>query len=234
METKKRNRKRRKRYRLKPRFFVFLGIIVLLLIVLIVKIAGAFLGSPAVSRHPVETEGLSYEQGTRVMIAAKSYINTEGLTYNDAYYENGYPPKNIGVCTDVVWNGLRGIGVDFKALIDHDTEQNFDAYTEVIASRDPNLDFRLVPVLRVWLDRHAVRETADPGVILAWQPGDIVIYDDQHVAVVSGLRNLFGYPFVIQHGKDPAGDEDRLFNDSGLILTDHYRLPSAITVGGNQ
>ena len=236
MAEKKRVKRKRRRYRLKPRFFVFLGILVLLVILLIMLIAKIFSGgaTPFHHRNVGDAFGISYAKGTEIMIAAKGYINTDGLTYNDAYYSGGYPPEDVGVCTDVVWNGFRAIGVDFKGLIDHDTDSTFDAYDEVIAERDPSLDFRLVPVIRVWMDRHALKKTIDPSNLLAWQPGDIVIYDDEHVAIVSGLRNLLGYPYVIQHGHDPAGDENRLFNDSGLLLTDHYRLPAAITPGGSK
>lgn len=227
------NRKKRRRYRFKPRFYVIIGVIVLvvMLVLLRILIAG-FTGSERVYRDT--TPVISFSQGTQIAIAAKGYINTDGLTYNDAYYSGGYPPKDVGVCTDVVWNGFDAIGVNFKALIDYDTDRHFDAYDEVIQSRDPSLDFRLVPVIRVWMDRHAARLTIDPSNILAWQPGDIVIYDDEHVALVSTLRNMLGYPYIIQHGHDPAGDEDRLYNDSGLVLTNHYRLPAAIVPGGNE
>ena len=233
----RRVKRKRRRYRLKPRFYVFVGILAILLIMIIMLIARLMLGSvasPFHHRHSDGASGISYTQGMEIMFAAKAYINTDGQTYDDAYYSGGYPPADVGVCTDVLWNGFRAIGVDFKGLIDHDTDVSFDAYDEVIPERDPSLEYRLVPVIRVWMDRHAIRKTIDPSNILAWQPGDIVIYDDEHVALVSGLRNLLGYPYVIQHGHDPAGDEDRLFSDNGLLLTGHYRLPAAITTGGKQ
>ena len=224
---------RKRRYRVRPRFYVFTAVFVsliflaafLILQAVLPKDHGVHVGAPAFKTE----QGLSYEQGLRVMLAAKKYINTPGLTYDASYFVDGYPPKKIGVCTDVIWNGLAAVGVDFKSLVDSDIDRHFDRYSAVISVKDPNIDFRYVPVLRTYLDAHAIRLTTDPSNLLAWQPGDIVIFQDEHTAMVSCLRNLLGYPYVIQHGKDPAGDEDRLYNDSGLVLTGHYRWPQTIT-----
>ncbi|NLD11479.1 DUF1287 domain-containing protein [Aminicella lysinilytica] len=173
--------------------------------------------------------GCSYEQGQLVMLGAKAYINS-GLTYSDKYY-GGYPPAHVGVCTDVVWRGLKAINVTFKDLIDEDTKENFDEYEDIISYRDTGLDFRYVPVVKRYLERNAVSLSTDPGNILAWQPGDIVVYGNDHVAVVSSLTNLFGYPYVIQHGKDPAGDEDRLFGSDKLKISAHFRWNQTIIMG---
>ena len=40
--------------------------------------------------------------------------------YKSAYYEDGYPPDSEGVCTDVIWRGLAGAGINLKDLIDQD------------------------------------------------------------------------------------------------------------------
>ncbi|OLR54792.1 hypothetical protein BHK98_01055 [Hornefia porci] len=227
--------KNRRRYRLKPRFYVIMAALLLILFLLLFRVITLML--PLFVDQEEETaqaadHGCTYQQGIRIMIGAKGYINT-GLTYSDRYYSGGYPPAHIGVCTDVVWRGLTGLDVTLKDLVDQDVASNFQAYSQVIASADPSIDFRLVPVLRVYFDRHCVRLSDDPFNLLAWQPGDFVVYDDQHVAVVSAMRSFLGYPYIIQHGKDPAGDEDRLFNDSGLKLTGHYRWPKTIEIGSN-
>ena len=229
--------KKRKRYRLKPRFFVITTTLLLILFLLLFRVITLMLPlfvdpEEETAQAQAADHGCTYQQGIRIMIGAKGYINT-GLTYSDRYYSGGYPPERIGVCTDVVWRGLTGLDVTLKELVDQDIASNFQAYSQVIASADPSIDFRLVPVLRVYFDRHCVRLSDDPFNLLAWQPGDFVVYDDQHVAVVSAMRSFLGYPYIIQHGKDPAGDEDRLFNDCGLKLTGHYRWPKTIVMGSN-
>ena len=213
---------------LKPRLF---AILILIFVVLFMVLVSRFAISQIKKSHVAPDHGCSYEQGMRIMIHAKGYINTD-LTYDGSYFQGGYPPKEIGVCTDVVWNGLRGLDVDLKSRIDQDVDEHFPAYASVISQPDPNIDFRLVPVQRVFYDRNAVSLTTDPSNLLAWQPGDFVVFEDEHIAVVSCLRNALGYPYLIQHGRDPAGDEDRIINDNELKITGHYRWPQTILIGG--
>lgn len=61
--------------------------------------------------------------------------------------------------------------------------------------------------------------------MLAWQPGDLVTFESSHIAVVSNLRNIWGRPYIIQHGKDPAAEEDRLVASDGMEISGHYRWP---------
>ena len=225
-------RTRKHAYHLRFRFFVFVLILLIVFGMGIVKIHEK-ISSDADINSVDQNEGCTYEQGMMIMLASKAYINS-GLTYSDKYYTGGYPPAHVGVCTDVVWHGLSAINVNFKELIDEDTEDEEDLYENVISYRDTGLDFRLVPVVNVYLRHHAVSLSTDPANLLAWQPGDIVVYENKHVAVVSCLRNMLGYPFVIQHGKDPAGDENRLINDSGLSITAHYRWPETIIMQGDK
>lgn len=215
------------RYKFKKRFFVILMIVAVLGGLGAYRFYNHLIGS----RSSVVDHGGNYEQGLEIMLGAKAYINS-GLVYSDKYYSGGYPPAHIGVCTDVLWRGLSKINVTFKDLVDEDTKNNFAAYKDVISYRDTGLDFRSVPVVRRYLKMHAVSLTIDPSNLLAWQPGDIAVYGNNHVAIVSCLRNLQGYPYVIQHGKDPAGDEDRLINDD-MKLTDHFRWNQVVTMQGD-
>ena len=128
----------------------------------------------------------------------------------------------------MLWRGLKAINVDFRDVINEDIDDNYKDYDDLISYKDRDLDFRVVGVVRRYMERHAESLTTNPSNLLAWQPGDIVIYGNHHLAVVSCLRNLLGYPYIIQHGKDPAGDEDRLINDSGLVVTDHFRWSQTI------
>lgn len=219
-------RKKRK-FKFKPRFFALLALLICIV---------GFIGFGLVIKSGIgldlngrstETEYMKeYKQGYMLMLAAKKYINNDKLVYDTSYFSGGYPPDDKGVCTDVIWTGFNGINVDLKQLVDSDIANDFNAYSGVITTVDTNIDFRYVPVLDVFFHRKAEVLSTDLTNPLLWMPGDIVTFENgEHVAVVSCLRNLFGEPYIIQHGKDPAGDEDRINAIDGLDLTYHYRWP---------
>ncbi len=205
---------------MKPRFFVILAVLVGL-------IAGGVLYFNFYSDSKAENEEKSaqLEQGWQIMLASRIYICNKDLRYDDQYYAGGYPPDDIGVCTDVVWKGFRGIGVNLKNLVDKDIAENIEAYSDVISVPDPNIDFRLVPRLEVFFQRNAENLTTDVDNLLAWQPGDIVTFESSHVAIVSSIRNIWGRPYIIQHGKDPAAEEDRIYASDGMEISGHFRWP---------
>ena len=37
--------------------------------------------------------------------------------YKSAYYDGGYPPENIGVCTDVVWRAFKNAGYCLREMV---------------------------------------------------------------------------------------------------------------------
>ncbi|WP_419024043.1 DUF1287 domain-containing protein [Emergencia sp.] len=211
----------KKKYRMKPRFFVILAVLVGL-------IAGGILYFNFHSDSKAENDEKSaqLDQGYQIMLASRMYICNKDLRYDDKYYAGGYPPEDIGVCTDVVWKGFQGIGVNLKNLVDKDIAENIEAYSDVISvNADPNIDFRLVPTLEVFFQRNAENLTTDVDNLLAWQPGDIVTFESSHVAIVSSIRNIWGRPYIIQHGKDPAAEEDRIFASDGMEISGHFRWP---------
>ena len=53
--------------------------------------------------------------------------------YKSEYYAGGYPPDNIGVCSDVIWRAFKHAGYSLKDMIDKDIVNNLD---EVIAEFD--------------------------------------------------------------------------------------------------
>ena len=162
-------------------------------------------------------------QGWKIAMAARAYISDEDLRYVEDYVAGGYPKENTGVCTDVVWNAFSSLGISIKTMVDKDIEQHPEAYASVIEYADPNIDFRRVPVLEVFFERHAESLTTNVNDVWAWQAGDIVTFESSHVAIVSSLRNVWGRPYVIQHGKDPAAEEDRLWAIDGMEVSGHYR-----------
>lgn len=142
-------------------------------------------------------------------------------TYNDAYYDGGYPPENIGVCTDVVWRAFRAAGYCLRDMVDRDVADHPEDYPH-ITNRDKNIDFRRVRTLRVYLDRYALRLTDDTNEISQWQAGDIVIFgNNQHIGIVSNRRNQRGQPYVLHNGGQWNREED-ILSDSNV--TGHYRF----------
>ncbi len=94
---------------------------------------------------------------------------------------------------------------------------------------DPNIDFRRVPTLLVFLQRHAIEMTIEvkPGVVsnlVQWQPGDIVVFGPptEHIAIISDRRRKDGVPLVIHNAGPWATEGDYLLRWS-IKITHHYR-----------
>lgn len=150
------------------------------------------------------------------------------IRYVDAYYNGGYPPDDVGVCTDVIWRAFNSININFKDLIDNDIELNLNDYPRVYGSIDRNIDFRRVPNLKVYFEKYATIETTqikpgDAENLKQWQPGDIILYlkPYEHVGIVSDERDENGVPWVI-HNAHPEMKKSKLnwFEDYELF---HYR-----------
>lgn len=147
--------------------------------------------------------------------------------YHSAYYAGGYPPDNEGVCTDVFWRALKYAGYNIKDMIDEDIANHVELYPRVNGIPDPNIDFRRVPNLKVFLERHCEVLTLDLTQIEKWQPGDIVIFGENggtHIGIISDKRNKDGVPFMIHNAGQPVREEDVLTNPKyQSILSGHYR-----------
>lgn len=145
--------------------------------------------------------------------------------YNSAYYEGGYPPDDIGVCSDVVWRAFKNAGYCLKDMVDLDIQNRINAYPRV-EEPDPNIDFRRVKNLRVFFKEHALSLTTDITQISQWQPGDIVIFDDdKHIGIVSDKRNKSGHPYIIHNGGQLNREEDYLKKAN---VTGHYRFDATL------
>ena len=144
--------------------------------------------------------------------------------YKNAYYSGGYPPEDEGVCTDVIWRALKNAGYMLKDMIDEDIKNNVDKYPRVQGKPDPNIDFRRVPNLKVYFERNQISLTTDLTEIEKWQAGDIVIFGNSHVGIISDKRNKTGVPYLIHNGGQPIREEDilELYNNFNPI-TGHYR-----------
>ena len=145
-------------------------------------------------------------------------------TYNGDYYQGGYPPDDIGVCSDVVWRAFKNAGYSLRDMVDADIKARPEAYPK-IEKPDSNIDFRRVRNLRIFFEEYAVSLTLDIDDIAEWQPGDIVIFgNDKHIGIVSDKRNKQGQPYVIHNGGQPNREEDYL---GRATVTGHYRFDAS-------
>lgn len=144
--------------------------------------------------------------------------------YDGAYQEDGYPPDNIGVCSDVVWRAFKNAGYNLRSMVDNDISERPEAYP-LIEKPDTNIDFRRVRNLRIFFEEYAVPLTLDINEIQEWQPGDIVIFgNDKHIGIVSDKRNKEGQAYIIHNGGQPNREEDYLKRG---VVTGHYRFDAS-------
>lgn len=144
--------------------------------------------------------------------------------YDGKYIDGGYPPENIGVCTDVVWRAFKNAGYSLKDMVDSDIAARPKAYP-LIDKPDTNIDFRRVRNLRIFFDEYAVSLTTDVNKIEEWQPGDIVIFNNnKHIGVVSDKRTRDGITYIIHNGGQPNREEDYLKRSTVVA---HYRFDAS-------
>lgn len=144
--------------------------------------------------------------------------------YDSSYWAEGYPPDDIGVCTDVVWRAFKNAGYSLRDMVDADIQISPQDYPNVV-KRDNNIDFRRVKNLRVFFEKYAEKLTLDTADIAQWQPGDIVIFgNDKHIGIVSDKRNIKGQPYIIHNGGQPNREED--YFERGTV-TGHYRFDAS-------
>lgn len=179
---------------------------------------GTSYSSSEVSSYDFNGNGLS--DAMDLVLGARADAENHP-TYDGRYWQGGYPPDNIGVCTDVVWRAFRAAGYSLRDMVDADIAARPSAYPNV-TQRDSNIDFRRVKNLRVFFRTYAVSLTNDIRDTDAWQPGDIVIFgNDKHIGIISDKRTESGRPYVIHNGGQNDREEDALGNDK---VTGHYRF----------
>lgn len=143
--------------------------------------------------------------------------------YDSAYFAGGYPPETIGVCTDLVWRALMEAGYVLKDEVDEDIRLHPELYPYAL-NRDANIDFRRVVNLSVFFRRHAESLTLDLEDTGAWQAGDIVIFGDEHIGILSDKRNASGIPYML-HNDGVFDFEDnslKLWHEA-VPISGHYR-----------
>jgi len=146
-------------------------------------------------------------------------------TYDGRYWNNGYPPDDIGVCTDVIWRAFKNAGYNLREMVDNDIRNNREDYP--IKYPDSNIDFRRVGNLYVFFNKYAEVLTNDISKIAEWQAGDIVIFgkNTNHIGIISNKRNRKGEPYVIHNSGQPLREEDVLAKlNKKDSITGHYRF----------
>lgn len=141
-------------------------------------------------------------------------------TYISKYYEDSYPPDNEGVCTDTIWRAFKNAGYSLRDMVDNDIKKYKNDYPD-IEYRDKNIDFRRVGNLNIFFSKYALSLTTDYKEIDKWQPGDIVIFENKHIGIISDRRNADGIPYVIHNYGQPIREEDYLTKSA---ITAHYRF----------
>lgn len=171
-----------------------------------------------------DKDGDGIDDYTDILLGARAEAERKP-EYKSAYYAGGYPPDTEGVCTDVIWRALRDAGYTLKDMVDEDIAQNVDLYPRVNGKPEPNIDFRRVPNLKVYFERHHIILTNDLAQIEEWQPGDIVTFGSSHIGIISDKRNKSGIPYLLHNGGQPYREEDilELYNKYEPI-SGHYRL----------
>lgn len=171
----------------------------------------------------VDYNGNGVDDYTDILKGAKKDAKNHP-TYDGTYQAGGFPPDNIGVCSDVVWRALKNAGYNLREMVDLDVRARPQAYSK-IDNRDKNIDFRRVVNLRVFFDTYAIPLTLDPTDIEEWQPGDIVIFEeDKHIGIISDKRNENGLAYVIHNSGQPNREEDVLLERE---VTGHYRFDAS-------
>ena len=171
-------------------------------------------------KSSVDYDNDGIDDYTDIMLGARA--DAENMpTYKSAYYEGGYPPDTEGVCTDLVWRAFKNAGYSLKELVDIDIQENQHRYKKIEVP-DPNIDFRRVYNLKAFFENNSENLTKDIKEREEWQPGDIVIFNESHIGIISDKRNKNGTPYLIHNSAQPVREEDVLERYESEI-TGHYR-----------
>jgi len=177
-----------------------------------------------VIKSPNDYNGNGVDDATDILLGARQDAVNKPI-YRSRYYEGGYPPEEEGVCTDVIWRAFRNAGYELKDMVDQDIAAHVELYPRVVGEPDPNIDFRRVPNLQVFFQRHARSLTIDPYDIGAWQPGDIIVFGNSHIGIISDKRNKDGIPYLIHNSGSPVREEDSLLRiHRKKAISGHYRF----------
>lgn len=217
-------------------FIRFLVIFIIIIIIILSILVGKFLYEKYKTVYYAEDFGIERVYSTKdangngiddytdILLGARKDAKSKP-TYRSAYYSGGYPPDNEGVCTDVVWRAFKNAGYSLKDMIDEDIKNNVNDYPAVNGKPDSNIDFRRVRNLKVYFEKTCIKLTNNPNDIASWQAGDIVIFGNSHIGIISDKRNKEGITYLIHNASQPLREEDALVLWNNMEpITGHYRM----------
>lgn len=161
-------------------------------------------------------------------VAGARSVAKEHPTYDDGYYQGGYPPAGRGACTDLIAEAFKNAGYDLKAMVDADIAAAPASYPGVTKA-DPNIDYRRTGTLDQFFKLHAISLSAEVSDTDQWQQGDIVVFENtRHIGMVADTRDADGIAFLIHnnHQKGPF-EEDYLARAKRYKITGHYRFDAS-------
>ena len=114
----------------KSNLFLFLAAALLILAVPVVFLLGYYNLLPKKNytaedfdiktvESKVDFDGDGIDDYRDIMLGARKDAENRPK-YKSEYYNNAYPPDNIGVCTDVVWRAFKNAGYDLRAMVSKD------------------------------------------------------------------------------------------------------------------
>jgi len=214
--------KKKRKLKLKIQWLLFTFIFVVATLLISMYLNQPKIEEPLIEEPVVEVKELSAIEKL-ILGARKDAIAMPA--YISAYYAGGYPPDNEGTCTDLVWRAFKEAGILLKDLVDEDIKNNRSNYS-FIQYRDPNIDFRRVQNLTVYFRNNAEVLTNNIYDTSEWKAGDIVVFgDDEHIGIVSDIRNDNDIPYLIHNNDQPVREEDRLeYGYYTMGVTGHYRF----------
>ncbi len=217
---------------MKKKFIIFFGIVVFLALLGVTFFYLNYYNLLPRKSYTGEDFGISYQKSgndydqdgiddyIEMLNGARRFVSQKPR-YKSEYYDGGYPPEGVGVCTDVVAQAFLEAGYDLRELVDQDIRENRESYPNIEVV-DKNIDYRRVRNLKIFLERNAISFTTNIYEIDKWQGGDIVVFPS-HIAIVSDKRNKEGIPYLIHHGGQPVYEEDVLKRYDGKVVG-HYRF----------
>ena len=104
-------------------------------------------------KSEIDFNGNGVDDYTDIMLGARMDAQNHPK-YDSRYWPEGYPPDDIGVCTDVVWRAFKNAGYSLRDMVDTDIQLRPEEYKNITV-RDYNIDFRRVVNLSVFFENYA-------------------------------------------------------------------------------
>ncbi len=167
--------------------------------------------------------------GAKIVNQARQQIGRV-IAYDAWYYAHWYPPPDRGACTDVIVRTLEELWYPFKEKFDADIVSHQTVYG--VTDIDPNIDFRRVRLVKIFLERHTQSLSTDTTDFTHRQAGDIVTYDQipwrlWHIAIVSSRKTRDGRPLLI-HNHGFGTTENDLLTKWPAKISGHYRVTNLL------